>query len=170
MKPIFAPWRMEYITSKKPSECVFCELPRRGVCEETLILGLNEHAYIVLNRYPYVSGHVMVIPYRHVEDPMDLSSEEWRAMNDLIRPVVRAIRQEYRPHGFNIGMNVGVAAGAGIHEHIHTHVIPRWTGDNNLISVLTDTRVIPESLTQTWRRLRPAFEWLRPLHEEDEER
>lgn len=160
MKPIFAPWRMDYITSKKPSDCVFCNLPRLGVGEESLVLGLNDHAYVVLNRYPYVSGHVMIIPYRHVEDPGDLAPEEWRAMNDLVRPVVRALKTEYRPHGFNIGMNVGVAAGAGIHEHIHIHVIPRWTGDNNLIAVLADTRVIPESLSETWRRLESAFRTL----------
>ncbi len=165
MKPIFAPWRMEYITSRKKPGCVFCDLPGLGVGEESLVLGLNDHAYVVLNRYPYVSGHVMVIPYRHVEDPLDLTPEEWRAMNDLVRPVVRALRNEYRPHGFNIGMNVGVAAGAGIHEHIHAHVIPRWTGDNNLISVLTDTRVIPESLSETWRRLEPAFRTVHPCKE-----
>jgi len=160
MKPIFAPWRMDYITSCKRPGCVFCELPQQGVSEESLILCLNEHAYVVLNRYPYVSGHLMVIPYRHVEDPLELTSQEWRALNDLVRPVLLALKDEYRPHGFNVGMNLGVAAGAGIHEHIHIHVIPRWTGDNNLISVLADTRVIPEGLHQTWARLRPRFETL----------
>lgn len=158
MRPIFAPWRMQYITSEKPKDCVFCSLPTLGVCEESLVVSLNTHAYVVLNRYPYVSGHVMVIPYRHVEDPLELNPDEWRAMNDLIRPVLKALREEYRPHGFNVGMNIGVAAGAGIHEHIHVHIIPRWTGDNSMLSVLSDTRVIPEALEETWRRVRAAVE------------
>ncbi|NOZ02319.1 MAG: HIT domain-containing protein [Deltaproteobacteria bacterium] len=157
MKQIFAPWRMEYIVSKKPEGCVFCDLPRAGVSEETLVLFKGERAFVIMNRYPYVSGHLMVVPYRHLEHVLLLDPEEWAEMNRLVVSCVQALKAVYQPHGFNIGMNVGQAAGAGIHEHIHTHIIPRWTGDNNLVPVMTETRVIPESLEETWRKLIPEF-------------
>ena len=160
MKCIFAPWRMEYILSEKPQHCIFCELPKKGVSPETLILYMDERGFVIINRYPYVSGHVMVVPYKHVETPLALSEREWEDLNALVLPAVRAIEKVYRPEGFNIGLNVGQPAGAGIHEHIHIHIVPRWQGDTNLMSVFSDTRVIPESLEETWRRLRPAFEKL----------
>ena len=160
MKTIFAPWRLEYLVSKKPPYCVFCEIVKEGVGEKSLIVHMGKFAYVVLNRYPYVSGHLMVIPYRHVEDPSLLSAEEWVGMNELVLPTMNVLKEVYHPHGFNIGMNVGQAAGAGIHEHVHIHVIPRWTGDSNVISVVGNTRVIPEALEVTFAKVREAFQKL----------
>jgi ATP adenylyltransferase len=160
MRTIFAPWRMEYITSNKTSSCVFCEIVKEGIGEKSLIAYMGRFGYVVLNRYPYVSGHLMVIPYRHVEDPSLLSEEEWVGMNGLVIPTMNALKEIYHPQGFNIGMNVGQAAGAGIHEHVHIHVIPRWIGDNNLMAVIGETRVIPEALEETFAKVRRVFERL----------
>ena len=151
---------MEYIISEKPDGCVFCDLPEAGINDETLVLYKGTVAFIIMNRYPYVSGHLMVVPFRHAEHPLLLEAREWAEVNDLVLPAVGALKAVYNPQGFNIGMNIGQAGGAGIHEHLHIHVIPRWTGDNNMVPVLTDTRVIPESLEETWKRLRPEFEKL----------
>ncbi|MBL6974540.1 MAG: HIT domain-containing protein [Deltaproteobacteria bacterium] len=160
MKQIFAPWRMDYIISEKPEGCVFCDLPGQGINDETLILYRGAGAFVIMNRYPYVSGHLMVVPNRHLEHPLLLDPVEWSEINDLVIPCVQALKNVFNPHGFNIGMNIGQAGGAGIHEHIHVHVIPRWTGDNNMVPVLTDTRVIPESLEETWKKLIPEFKKL----------
>jgi ATP adenylyltransferase len=150
---------MAYIDKAEPQEgCVFCELPAKGVCEETLVLHRGELVFVVLNRFPYVSGHLMVIPYSHAGRPDLLLPEEWTGIMDVARTAVRALETVYRPQGFNLGMNVGRAAGAGIDEHLHMHVIPRWNGDTNFVPVLSDTRVIPEALPDTWHRLRPFFE------------
>jgi len=158
MKQIFAPWRMDYITSRKPDGCIFCDLPEAGVSEETLVLYKGELAFVIMNRYPYVSGHLMIVPYRHAESPLELEPGDWAEVYGLVVPTMQALENVYRPQGFNIGINVGQAGGAGIHEHIHLHVIPRWIGDNNVVPVMTDTRVIPEALDQTWKRLLPEFE------------
>lgn len=150
---------MAYIAGgNPPGGCLFCELPPRGVVEDTLVLHVGQRAYVVLNRYPYTSGHLMVVPFRHVASPALLQPEDWAEMGDLVRRSLRALEAEYRPQGFNVGINVGRAAGAGIEQHCHMHVVPRWNGDNNFVPVLAESRVIPEALEVTWRRLKAAFE------------
>lgn len=160
MKRIFAPWRIDYVSKGEDRSCVFCQLPPLGENPQTLILYKGQLAYVILNRFPYITGHLMIVPFRHCENPLQLSSDEWKELTFLIRPVIKIISQVYHPQGFNIGMNVGRAAGAGIHEHIHMHVLPRWNGDNNFVPVLSETRIIPEALGETYARLRPYFETL----------
>ncbi|HOI11181.1 MAG TPA: HIT domain-containing protein [Myxococcota bacterium] len=157
MKHLFAPWRMAYIKGPDAPACIFCDLPTRGPDDTTLVLHKGARAFIVLNRYPYVSGHLMVVPYRHVASPVELAADEWAEMDALVARSLRALQAEYAPQGFNIGMNVGRAAGAGIADHVHMHVVPRWQGDNNFVSVLSQTRVIPEDPVVTYRRLSAAL-------------
>lgn len=153
MKHLFAPWRMAYIRKPDAPACIFCDLPTRGPSEGTLVLRKGEHAFMVLNRYPYVSGHLMIVPYRHLASPTDMTAPEWAEMNAMLSLALKALACEYHPQGFNIGMNIGRAAGAGIADHVHMHVVPRWNGDNNFVSVLSQTRVIPEDPVVTYERL-----------------
>jgi ATP adenylyltransferase len=148
---------MAYIGQGSVAGCIFCDYPARGVGEETLVVHLGERAFVMLNRFPYTSGHLMVVPFRHVSTPADLDPAEWAELGVLVRRSVKALTATYGPQGFNIGMNVGRAAGAGIEDHCHMHVVPRWVGDNNYVPVLADTRVIPEALEVTHRRLVAAF-------------
>jgi ATP adenylyltransferase len=149
---------MEYI-GKGGTEtgCIFCDLPALDRDQESLILCRGRDAFVILNRYPYVSGHLMVVPYRHAADVSALDRREWAAAFEMVRPAVRAIESVYKPQGFNIGINIGKAAGAGVEGHLHIHVVPRWGGDANFVSVVGETRVIPEALEETYRRLLPAF-------------
>ena len=152
---------MSYISQgNRPSGCVLCDLSHDEVGEGSLVLWRGEKVFVVLNRYPYVSGHLMVVPARHVGDCLAVPLDEWDAAWRMVLASVAALSEVYRPHGFNIGMNLGRAAGAGIEGHIHIHVVPRWDGDNNFVSVVSETRVIPEALEVTWRRLRPCFQRL----------
>jgi ATP adenylyltransferase len=150
---------MGYIsTCNQPvAGCVLCDLGTHEPGPDSLVLHRGERAFVVMNRYPYVSGHLMVVPYAHCGAPTRLDPADWTAAHDLVRPAVRVLEAEYRPQGFNIGMNVGRAAGAGIDEHLHIHIVPRWSGDTNFVPVLSDTRVIPEALEVTWQRLSRAF-------------
>jgi ATP adenylyltransferase len=125
--------------------------------EETLIVFRGEHNFIVLNRYPYTSGHLMVVPYRHVPDLAGLDDTGASELMALTRKAEARLRGVYRPNGLNLGMNIGESAGAGIAGHIHMHVLPRWTGDANFMSTVGETRVLPEELTETWSRLKEAF-------------
>ncbi len=150
---------MEYILSDKDDEregCVFCEIPRGA--EAARVLASTELAYVVLNRYPYNPGHLMIVPFRHVGDPEDVTPAEASEMHELLRRSLRALRDEDDPHGFNIGMNLGRVAGAGIPEHLHWHVVPRWNGDTNFMPVVGHTRVLPELLEESRRRLAPRFQ------------
>ncbi len=125
--------------------------------EETLIVFRGEHNFVVLNRFPYTSGHLMVVPYRHVADLAGLTDAAANELMALTRAAERHIRWLYHPDGMNIGMNIGESAGAGIAGHIHMHVLPRWTGDANFLSTVGQTRVLPEELAVTWKRVRDAF-------------
>jgi len=157
---MFAPWRMKYIREHVerggPAGCVFCEAPARGD-EESLIVYRGRKAYIILNKYPYNSGHVMVVPYRHVANLADLDDDELLEIGKLTRLAIRALEAEYKPHGFNVGVNIGEAAGAGIAGHVHVHILPRWRGDTNFTVITSGTKVVPESLEETWRRLYRAI-------------
>lgn len=151
MKNVSAPWRIRYIRAKKPEGCIFC---RDSGLDRSLLVHEGKRAFILMNRFPYISGHVMVAPYRHVSNLEDLDREERLEMFDLMELAVRALKGAYSPHGFNIGMNLGRAAGAGIDDHLHLHVVPRWSGDTNFMSVLGEVRVIPEELGKTRVKLR----------------
>ncbi len=148
---------MAYMNQGHSAGCIFCDHPGRGVSAETLTIFLGERAFVLLNRFPYTSGHLMVVPFRHVATPVALEPGEWAEMGALVQRSVRALEATYRPQGFNIGMNVGRAGGAGIEDHCHMHVVPRWFGDNNFVPVVGDTRVIPEALEVTHQRLVAAF-------------
>jgi ATP adenylyltransferase len=159
-KPIWAPWRMQYILSPKPKGCIFCDFPGAPEADdrENLVVHRAGRAFTCLNRYPYISGHVMVIPHAHVSDLNALGREDFHALEDELRRAISVLQRTYRPDGLNVGMNLGRAAGAGIEDHLHWHVVPRWFGDNNYMPVVADQRVIVEALDQTWGRLRAGFE------------
>ncbi len=151
---------MEYIRSAKDDEregCVFCEI-QADPHESKRVLARSALAYVVLNLYPYNPGHLLIVPTRHVGDPEDVTLEEAVEMHELLQRSLRALREEAEPNGFNIGMNLGRIAGAGIPDHLHWHVVPRWTGDTNYISTVGETRVLPELLEETRRRLASKFE------------
>ncbi len=158
-KPLWAPWRMEYILSKKPKECIFCEFPAAPEADDrkNLVVHRSAHAFTCLNRYPYNSGHVMVIPRAHVDDLAALSPEEYADLGEELRRVIAVLEATYAPEGMNVGMNLGRAGGAGIDEHLHWHVVPRWVGDNNFMPVLADQRVVVEALDAAWERLHAGF-------------
>lgn len=153
MRRIWAPWRIEYIRSKKPQECIFCQKQKEDRDAENYILARGKKNFVILNLYPYNPGHIMVAPYRHLSNLQDLTDDELFEHFDMVRKSVSALRNEYNPQGFNIGMNLGNAAGAGIEDHIHTHVIPRWNGDTNFVTVVSDLRVIPHALDATYAEL-----------------
>ena len=157
MKVMFAPWRMQYIEGEKPEGCVLCEALRRGEGKEALVLHIAKYSFVMLNRYPYTSGHLMVVPKRHVSDPAQLSTEEYGELAELVRLSLKVIGRAMNPQGFNVGMNLGEAAGAGITDHFHIHVLPRWSGDTNFMSVVGGVRVIPEALYSTFDKLYPLF-------------
>jgi ATP adenylyltransferase len=151
-KPLWAPWRLEYIEqADELDRCIFCEP------EPELLITRSEHALAVLNKYPYASGHLLVAPHRHVGEFGTLDDDEALEVHRLAAHGIEALRAEYSPHGFNLGWNIGRVAGAGIEEHAHLHVVPRWNGDTNFMPVLGDTKVLPEALAETARRLRPHF-------------
>ena len=156
MKAIGAPWRMEYIRSEKVAGCVFCTDPESCTAAELLLLG-GERSFITMNRYPYTTGHLMIIPYRHCSRIEDLAPEEKVEIFDYVTLSVKVLKEIIHPDGFNIGMNLGKAAGAGIDDHIHVHVVPRWNGDTNFVSVVGDVRVIPEDVVKTREQLLPYF-------------
>jgi len=146
---------MAWITaSKAPAGCVFC-LARDGRdARASLLLEHGPHAFLILNTYPYASGHLMAVANRHVGGVGDVEAAELADMMRLVQRGVAALSAEYRPEGFNIGINQGRAAGAGIEDHLHVHVVPRWSGDGNFMGVVGETRVLPETLERTWERLR----------------
>jgi ATP adenylyltransferase len=155
---LWNPWRYQYVTKEKKSDsCIFCDLPRVGNDEETLIVHRAKHNYVILNRYPYTTGHLMVVPYQHTDTLQGIDEATAEELFSLIRAAERKIRDVYRPKGINIGMNLGEAAGAGIAEHIHMHLLPRWIGDANFLTVIGETRILPEELSETYRKLKAVF-------------
>ncbi len=159
-RPLWAPWRLEYILGEKPEGCIFCDFPAEPPENDrkNLIAHRAAHSFTILNRYPYNSGHVMVVPRAHVTDLGALSPEEMADLTEELRRAVAVIRAVYRPDGMNVGMNLGRVAGAGIDDHLHWHVVPRWNGDNNFMPVLADVRVIVEHLEAAWERIHAGFE------------
>jgi len=159
MNQLWAPWRLELIERDPPSKgCIFCELPRSANDRENLVLGRTQRTFVILNRFPYNNGHLMVVPRSHVAELHLLAREENEELAEMLRVAVRLVGRAYSPAGHNIGMNLGRAAGAGIADHLHWHVVPRWAGDTNFMPVLGDTKVMIEHLHVSWDRLRPLFE------------
>lgn len=154
MRKIWAPWRVEYIRSEKTRECIFCQKPGENKDTQNYILFRGKRNFVILNTYPYNPGHLMVAPFRHLATLDDLTDKELFELFDLVRRSARAIKEAYRPEGFNIGINLGRVAGAGVEGHIHTHIVPRWNGDNNFMPVLADTKVLPEALASTFAQLK----------------
>jgi ATP adenylyltransferase len=154
---LWAPWRMEYIRSEKSGECVFCAAPAAGDDEGRHIVHRGERCFLILNAYPYNSGHLMVAPYRHAGSLEDLDEAELLELMTLTRRALAALRAAYRPDGFNLGVNLGEVAGAGFADHVHLHVVPRWSADANFMAVTGDTRVLPQALEDSWRELVRAF-------------
>jgi ATP adenylyltransferase len=157
---LWAPWRLEFILGPKPQECIFCRFPAEPEENDraNLVVHRAPQAFTILNKYPYNSGHVMVVPRAHVADLEALGPEAFAALHEELRLAARVVRAVYRPEGMNVGMNLGRIAGAGIDDHLHYHVVPRWAGDTNFMPVLADTRVMVEHLDATWRKLREGFE------------
>jgi len=154
MERLWAPWRMEYLTQPKQAGCIFCQ---QGEGRDLLVLRQTPLARVMLNRYPYANGHLLVSPHRHTPELGELSDAEMLELlksADLCRRILTRVSA---PDGFNLGMNLGRAAGAGIADHLHMHVVPRWNGDNNFMSVVADVRVLPEALLATYDRLLPWF-------------
>jgi len=161
MQVLWAPWRMVYIDrAREERGCIVCNATT-GDPKERLLLGTTAHSLVMLNRFPYQSGHVMVAPRRHGADLVALPSAEHADLAESLRRVLGSLRDALRPDGFNVGLNLGAAAGAGVLDHVHWHVVPRWTGDTNFMPTLADVRVMPQHLEETWERLRGALDWLR---------
>ena len=159
---LWSPWRMEYILRGSDGEargCVFCDLPAADAADDEAnhLLARGEVSFVLLNAFPYNPGHLMTAPYRHVGDYEELTAEELAEMTAFAGRAIRAMREESGPHGFNLGMNLGQVAGAGIADHLHLHLVPRWGGDTNFMPVVGRTKVLPELLAETYRRLRPHF-------------
>ncbi|MEM0329637.1 MAG: HIT domain-containing protein [Nitrososphaerota archaeon] len=164
MKILYAPWRIAYIKwfSKKGRECFLCEASREKDDARSLIVYRGRSCFVILNKYPYNNGHLMIAPCKHAGKISDLGDDELLELIELLKLSIAALEAEYKPDGFNVGLNLGRAAGAGLEEHIHLHVVPRWFGDTNFMPVLADTKVVPESLEESWRRLRDRFRSLKP--------
>jgi ATP adenylyltransferase len=159
MEKIYAPWRMEFIKGERLAGCIFCKESVR--CHD-LVLFEGNFAFVMINRYPYNSGHLMIVPGRHICEMEDLLPEEKREIFDLLDMSVKILKKAMNPEGFNIGINLGKAAGAGIDDHMHVHIVPRWSGDTNFITAVGDIRVIPEDIYKTCELLMPYFEKYRP--------
>jgi ATP adenylyltransferase len=157
LKRIWAPWRMKYILSDKGQGCVFCEALKAGDDRARYIVHRGEKAFIILNMFPYTNGHLMIVPYAHVGDLVQLDRETMGDMMLLTQKALQALRDAMGPHGFNVGLNLGEAAGAGIRDHVHIHIVPRWHNDTNFMPALADVRVIPESLPDTYAKLLAAL-------------
>lgn len=160
-RPIWAPWRIEYILGEKEEGCLFCRVAGADDDRANLVLCRGRLNYVIMNLYPYSPGHLMVAPFIHVSELDDLQQEAAAEMMELSRAAINILRRRMQPQGFNVGFNLGEVAGASIREHLHQHIVPRWTGDNNFMPVLADTRVVPQSLAETYNLLKPDFEALK---------
>ena len=156
-KPLWAPWRLEYVGSAdEQSECIFCAA-KEGGDEEGLVVRRAAHAFALLNKFPYASGHLMVAPLRHVGELTELDDEEVLEVHRLAGQGMGALAEVYGPQGYNLGWNLGRIAGAGITDHVHMHLVPRWAGDTNFMPVLADVKILPEHLVETRRKLAEAW-------------
>ncbi len=157
MDTLWAPWRLDYITAEKPEGCVFCTLPATANDSENLILWRGAHAYVIMNRYPYNSGHLMVVSNTHADTLHEMNQGAQSELIWATGECVRILQEALGAQASNCGMNTGWDAGAGIVGHLHMHVVPRWRGDNNFFPVIANTKSLPEYLAKTYRKLHPAF-------------
>ena len=157
MKPLWAPWRMAYIEEEKLSGCIFCDKPKDRDSRASLVLAETGHTVVMLNKYPYNNGHILLAPKRHENKFSALPPEEYQDLSNALRLSLEVLERALRPGGFNLGMNLGRAAGAGVEDHLHWHVVPRWEGDTNFMPVVGETRVIPQHLSENYDRLSPLF-------------
>jgi ATP adenylyltransferase len=166
MERIFAPWRLQYVSADKATdvnqrpECIFCTKPAQEGSEndrDNYILARGTTCYVILNAFPYNNGHLMVLPYRHIATPAEMTAEECREMMATAANLTTVLEDVYRPNGYNIGMNIGSAAGAGIAAHLHLHIVPRWNGDTNFMPVIGDVKILPEALDQTYQKIYTAI-------------
>jgi ATP adenylyltransferase len=160
---LWAPWRLEYIKGEKTAECIFCTKPALGDDAKALIPHRGERCFVILNAFPYTNGHLMVAPYQHGGELESVDDETSLELMQLTRRSMQALGSAYSPAGYNVGLNQGTIAGAGVADHVHFHVVPRWGGDTNYMPVLADTRVLPQSLADSYQTVRDAF---RTLEEE----
>jgi ATP adenylyltransferase len=156
MERLWAPWRLEYVQAPRSSECIFC-LGESCDDEGRLVLFRGQHCFVIMNRFPYSNGHLMVAPLRHVADPGLLAAEEMAELQRLTIACRDLLLETCQAQGFNLGMNLGAVAGAGVTDHLHQHIVPRWAGDTNFMPVFADVRVIPQHLEATCRQLREAI-------------
>ena len=156
MKHLWAPWRMDYILGGRKGGCFFCRNLKERKNEKNLILYQGEYTFVVMNRYPYTNGHLMVVPKRHCHGLEKLDDRELKELFDLLKASTQVLKSSLHPHGFNIGMNIGKVGGAG-EDHLHIHSVPRWTGDTNFMPVIGETKIIPEYLEKTYQKLHSAF-------------
>ncbi|MBI4458854.1 MAG: HIT domain-containing protein [Acidobacteria bacterium] len=158
MDYLWSPWRYQYVTQQAPPKgCVFCLKMQENRDEENLVLYRGLNNYILLNLFPYTSGHLMIAPYAHIGQLSSADDATWSEMMELTRKAEQALQRAYHPDGINLGMNLGKSAGAGIADHIHMHVLPRWHADSNFLTVVSETRVLPEILPESYRKLKPLF-------------
>jgi len=160
---LYAPWRKDFIEKKEPREegCIFCNRSKLEPKLESLVVFKDMHSFVLLNKYPYNNGHLMVAPYNHTDNLSDLSVEEYSEIMKNIIFGVEVLKEAYKPQGFNIGMNLGTVAGAGVADHLHWHIVPRWGGDTNFMPIISNTKVLHEILAETFLRVYPIFERLK---------
>ncbi|MFH0847468.1 MAG: HIT domain-containing protein [Chloroflexota bacterium] len=156
MEYLWAPWRSEYIHMEKSEGCIFC-LGAKEADDRSGILYRGEKNFVIMNKYPYNPGHLMVAPYRHIASPENFTPEELADHYEIVRKCLKALREAFKPQGFNIGMNLGKVSGAGIDTHIHTHIVPRWQGDTNFMPLIAETKVVSESLSAVYEKLKERF-------------
>jgi ATP adenylyltransferase len=157
MENLWAPWRAEYILNTKKGGCFLCQKPKEDRDEENFILYRGKTNFIILNSYPYNPGHLLIAPYRHVDNLQKLTDEESKEHFALLKLSIKLLTKVTRPQGFNIGMNLGKVSGAGLDDHLHTHVVPRWLGDTNFMTVTSNTKVVSQGLADTYRNLKKGL-------------
>ncbi|MBE6440915.1 MAG: HIT domain-containing protein [Desulfovibrio desulfuricans] len=157
MKQLWTPWRIAYILGPKPDACVFCLPEHTEEDAERLVLYRGRRAFVIMNKFPYSNGHIMVCPYRHVMQLADLEQAETHEIMDIMQACTKILKQHFTCEGINIGLNQGQAAGAGIREHLHFHLVPRWNGDSSFMAVMDEVRTIPQYLEETYAALKPQF-------------
>ncbi len=163
MEILWAPWRMEYVSKESKKGCFLCEALKKEDGEENLILFRGNFAFVIMNRFPYNNGHLMIAPLKHKGELEELDEEELKEIFSLSQYAVKILKKIYQPQGFNLGINLGKCAGAGLIEHLHLHILPRWEGDTNFMPTLSKTKVIPESLSSVYEKLSPFFKKLKEL-------
>lgn len=157
MKYLWAPWRMEYILKEKNEGCIFCEIPKENQDKENYVLYRGKFCFVILNTYPYNNGHIMIAPYAHIKNLEELNRDTINELMSLCQKSISVLKEKMNPQGFNIGANIGKVGGAGILEHVHLHIVPRWQGDTNFMPVISDTKVMPQYLSETYDLLKAGF-------------